>query len=60
MKLVKSLILIALLSGVTLQVSASGTSSEGSQIKENTGFIFGDIIPKRPPVNDDGPGGPGR
>ena len=56
MKLMKSLILIALLGGIALQANAK----EKQTPKEPVGFIFGDIIIKRPPVNDDGPGGPGR
>ena len=52
MKLIKSLILIALLGGFALQASAADKPKP-------RGFILGDIIIKRPPVNDDGPGGPG-
>jgi hypothetical protein len=54
MKLIKSLILIALLGGFALQASAS------EKPRKPQSFILGDIIIKRPPVNDDGPGGPGR
>lgn len=56
MKLVKSLILIALLGGFALSASAA----DKPMPSKPSGSILGDIIIKRPPVNDDGPGGPGR
>lgn len=58
MKLLKGLLILALLSGMTMQVSAS--ESDKDQIKEKpASWIFGGITIKRPPINDDGPGGNG-
>lgn len=58
MKLLKGLMIVALLSGMTMTASASEIEKE--QVKEGQGtWILGDIVIKRPPINDDGPGGKG-
>lgn len=56
MKLLKGLLILALLSGMTMQVSASESDKE---VKNEGSWILGGITIKRPPINDDGPGGRG-
>lgn len=55
MKLFKGLLILALLTGMTMQASAS----EGETLKSEITSILGKIIPKRPPISEDGPGGKG-
>jgi hypothetical protein len=57
MKIFKALILVVLLSGMGAQSFASDSSET---IKEDSGWIFDDVIINRPPPADDGPGSGGR
>lgn len=56
MKLFKGLIILAVLSGFTVQTKASDKKDKP---KSESTWILGDIIIKRPPISDDGPGGNG-
>ena len=61
MKLFKGLAILALLTGMTMQVNASEGSKEITASKEKplSWIIGGGTTIKRPPINDDGPGGNG-
>jgi hypothetical protein len=54
MKLFKSLLLAFLVLGSFSNAVAKSSVNELSNVK-----FFKKVIPKRPPINDDGPGGPG-
>ncbi len=57
MKMVKALLILVLLSGFSTQAFA-GSKDEKPTLKSGPlSWILGDIIIKRPPINDDGPGG---
>ncbi|MCR9204170.1 MAG: hypothetical protein NXH75_06310 [Halobacteriovoraceae bacterium] len=53
MKLLKSLLLAFLVLGSFSSAAALSSADELSNVE-----FFKKVIPKRPPINDDGPGGP--
>mgnify|MGYP007047330295 CR=1 FL=1 len=56
----KLLLLTVTLLFSTYTFSGTSTASELVSVENGTQFFpFGPIIPKRPPINDDGPGGGG-